>query len=45
LEALIASNEKAAVLMGELKGAALSQSQSNDRKEDQQSGGYVLITR
>ena len=45
LDALIASNEKAAVLMRGLKGAALSQWKSEERKEDQQSGEYVLITR
>jgi hypothetical protein len=45
LDALVASNEKAEVLMRDLKGAALSRLQSVKRKGDQQSGGYVLITR
>jgi len=44
LDALVASNEKAGFLMRDLKGAALSQLQSNERQEEQ-SGGYVLITR
>ena len=45
LDALIASKEKATVLMSELKSAALSQLQSNEREQHQQSRGYVLITR
>jgi 4-amino-4-deoxy-L-arabinose transferase-like glycosyltransferase len=45
LDALVASKEKAAVLMRDLEGAALAQSQPNDREEHQQSRGYVLITR
>jgi len=45
LDALVASNEKAAFLMRELKGAALYHLQSNDWEQRQQSGGYVLITR
>ena len=45
LDALVASNEKAAALMRDLKDAALSQLQLNGRQQDQQSGGYVLITR
>jgi 4-amino-4-deoxy-L-arabinose transferase-like glycosyltransferase len=45
LDALIASNQKAAVLMRDLKGAALSQLQSNEREQHQQGRGYVLITR
>ncbi len=44
LDALVASHAKAAVLMNELKGVALAQSQPNDR-EQQQGRGYVLITR
>jgi 4-amino-4-deoxy-L-arabinose transferase-like glycosyltransferase len=45
LDALIASKEKAAVLMSELKGDALAQSQPNEREQHQQGRGYVLITR
>ena len=45
LDALVASKEKAAVLMRDLQGAALSQSQSNEREQHQQGRGYVLITR
>ena len=45
LDALVASKEKAAVLMRDLKGAALSQLQSNEREQHQQGRGYVLITR
>jgi 4-amino-4-deoxy-L-arabinose transferase-like glycosyltransferase len=46
LDALIASNEKSAVLMRELKGSVLSQLRSNDGQHDQRGGGkYVLITR
>jgi 4-amino-4-deoxy-L-arabinose transferase-like glycosyltransferase len=43
-DALVASKEKAAVLMRDLKGAALSQLESNE-PEQHQSRGYVLITR
>jgi 4-amino-4-deoxy-L-arabinose transferase-like glycosyltransferase len=45
LDALVASNEKAVSLMRDLKDAALSQLQLNGREQDQQSGGFVLITR
>jgi 4-amino-4-deoxy-L-arabinose transferase-like glycosyltransferase len=45
LDALIASKETAAVLMSELKGDALAQSQPNEREQHQQGRGYVLITR
>jgi hypothetical protein len=45
LDALVASKEKAAVLMRDLKGAALSQLQSNDREQHHRGMGYVLITR
>jgi 4-amino-4-deoxy-L-arabinose transferase-like glycosyltransferase len=45
LDALIVSQEKAALLMGELKGAVLSQLQSNEREQDHQGRGYVLIIR
>jgi len=45
LDALVASKEKAAVLMRDLQGAALSQLQSNERQQNHQSRGYVLITR
>ena len=45
LDALVASKEKAAVLMRDLKGAALSQLQSNEREQYEQGRGYVLITR
>jgi 4-amino-4-deoxy-L-arabinose transferase-like glycosyltransferase len=44
LDALVASKEKAAVLMRDLKGAALSQLESNE-PEQHQGRGYVLITR
>jgi 4-amino-4-deoxy-L-arabinose transferase-like glycosyltransferase len=45
LDALVASKEKAAVLMRDLQGAALSQLQSNEREHHHQGRGYVLITR
>ena len=45
LDAVVASKEKAAVLMRDLKGAALSQLQSNEGEQDHQGRGYVLITR
>ena len=45
LDALVASKEKAAVLMRDLQGAALAQLQSNEREQNHQSRGYVLITR
>jgi 4-amino-4-deoxy-L-arabinose transferase-like glycosyltransferase len=45
LDALVASKEKAAVLMRDLQNAALSQLQSNEREHHQQGRGYVLIAR
>jgi hypothetical protein len=45
LDALVASKEKAAVLIPDLKAAALVQSQSNEREQHQQGRGYILITR
>ena len=45
LDALVASKEKAAILVSDLKGNALAQSQPNEREQLQQSRGYVLITR
>jgi len=45
LDALVASKEKAAVLMRDLQGAALSQLQSNEREQNHGGRGYVLITR
>ena len=45
LDALVASKEKAAVLMRDLTAAALSQLQLNEREQHQQGRGYVLITR
>ena len=45
LDALVASKEKAAVLIGDLRGAALSQLQSNEPEQNHQGRGYVLITR
>jgi 4-amino-4-deoxy-L-arabinose transferase-like glycosyltransferase len=45
LDALVASAEKAAVLMSEIKGDALAQSQPNERDQHQQSREFVLITR
>src|SRR6476469_4551645 len=44
LDAIVAPKQKAAVLMSELKGDALAQSQPDER-EDQQGRGYVWITR
>jgi hypothetical protein len=45
LDAVVASKEKAAVVMRDLPGAALSQLQSNGGEQDHQDSGYVLITR
>jgi len=45
LDALVASKEKATVLMRDLKDAALTQLESNEREPSQESRGYVLITR
>jgi hypothetical protein len=45
LDALVASREEAAVLMSELKGDAIAQSQPNGREQHQEGRGYVLITR
>jgi len=45
LDALVASKEKATVLMRDLKDAALSQLELNEREQRQESRGYVLITR
>jgi 4-amino-4-deoxy-L-arabinose transferase-like glycosyltransferase len=45
LDALVASREKAAVLIPDLKGAALSRLQLNEREQNQQGRGYVLIIR
>ncbi len=45
LDALVASGEKAAALMRDLQGAALSQLQSNEQQQHQKGRGYVLITR
>ena len=45
VDALVASKEKAAVLMRDLQGAVLSQWQSNEREQYQQGKGYILITR
>ena len=45
LDALVASKEKAAVLMRDLQGAALSQLESNGREQHHPGRGYVLITR
>jgi 4-amino-4-deoxy-L-arabinose transferase-like glycosyltransferase len=45
LHALVASKEKAAVLMRDLQGAVVSQLQSNEREQHHQGRGYVLITR
>ena len=45
LDALIASKEKAAFVMRDLKGAVLSELQSNQREQSDQGRGYVLITR
>jgi 4-amino-4-deoxy-L-arabinose transferase-like glycosyltransferase len=45
VDALVASKEKAAVLMRDLKAAAVSQRQSNEREQQHQGRGYALITR
>ena len=45
LDAVVASKEKAAVLMRDLAGAALSQLHTNEREQHHQGMGYVLITR
>ena len=45
LDAVVALKEKAAVLMRDLTGAALSQLQSNEPEQHYQGRGYVLITR
>jgi hypothetical protein len=45
LEALVASEEKAAALMRDLQGAAVAQLQSNEQEQHQQGRGYVLIIR
>jgi hypothetical protein len=45
LDALVASKEKAAVLMRELKGDAVAQLQPNEREQHQQGREYVVITR
>ena len=45
LDALVASDEKAAALMRDLQGAAVSQLQSNEQEQQQQGRGYVLIIR
>jgi hypothetical protein len=45
LDALVISKEKAMVLIPDLKGAALSQLQSNEREQHHQGRGYVLIAR
>ena len=44
LDTLVVSKEKAAVLMRDLKGAALAQLQSDEREQHHQGKGYVLIT-
>ena len=45
LDALVASKQKASALMRDLQGAAIGQSQPNEREEHQQGRGYVAITR
>ena len=45
LDALVVSKEKALAVMGGLNGAALSQSESNEREQRQEDRGYVVITR
>jgi len=45
LDALVASKQKASALTRDLKGAAFSQLQSNEREQHQEGRGYVLITR
>ncbi|MGC1322517.1 MAG: glycosyltransferase family 39 protein [Candidatus Udaeobacter sp.] len=45
LDVLVASKEEAAVLVPDLKGAVISQLQSNEPEQHHQGGKYVLITR
>jgi hypothetical protein len=45
LDALVVSKERASGVMRDLKGAALSQLESNEREQRQDGSGYVLITR
>ena len=45
LDVLVASEEKAAVLVPDLKGAVLSQLGANEQEQKHQDKGYVLITR
>jgi 4-amino-4-deoxy-L-arabinose transferase-like glycosyltransferase len=45
LDALVASEEKAAALMRDLQGTALAQLPLKDQEQQQQGRGYVLITR
>jgi hypothetical protein len=45
LDALVASKEKATVLLRDLQGAALSRLPSNEREQHHQGRGYILITR
>ena len=45
LDALVASREQASAVMRDLKDAALSQLESNEREQRQEDGGYVLISR
>jgi len=45
LDTLVVSEGKATALRRDLKGAALSQLHSNEREQDRQGSGYVLITR
>jgi hypothetical protein len=45
LDALVASQQKAAVLMNELEGNAVARSEPSKQDQYQQGRGYVLITR
>ena len=45
LDALVFSKEKAAALMGEIKGTVRTRLQSNEREQHKQGRGYVLIAR
>ena len=45
LDALVVSKEEALAVLGGVTGAAVSQSESNEREQRQEDRGYVVITR
>ena len=45
LDALVVSKEEALAVMGGVNGAAVFQSESNEREQRQEDRGYVVITR